>query len=194
MRIAKQMHAVALRPVSIATGGGGGGGGGGQRQRKKGKGVKIEKKRRKIVKRKVEYWKWKVEKLEKRRGPFKPLKYVLVYQNGNFLPGKSISKSGKITLPPQKNFPVTPLCLRHRIVLFSLMSYPPSCSLYSCSPRRASRKLWTVYEMLSCMQQLRERYASRTCFYARALLWCQRQGLNYAQSHPTVSSTLMHRF
>ena len=29
-----------------------------------------------------------------------------VYQNGNFLPGK---KSGKMTLPPQKNMPVTPL-------------------------------------------------------------------------------------
>ena len=36
-----------------------------------------------------------------------------VYQNGNFLPGKNISgrekKSGKMTLPPQKNMPVTPL-------------------------------------------------------------------------------------
>ena len=38
-----------------------------------------------------------------------------VYQNGNFLPGKSIQafhaekKSGKITLPPQKNLPVMPL-------------------------------------------------------------------------------------
>ena len=43
-----------------------------KRQGKKGKGVKIEKKRRKIVKGKVEYWKWKVEKLqteELRRGP-----------------------------------------------------------------------------------------------------------------------------
>ena len=30
-----------------------------KRQRKKGKGVKIEKKRRKIVKGKVENWKWK---------------------------------------------------------------------------------------------------------------------------------------
>ena len=57
-----------------------------------------------------------------------------------------------------------------------------------------SRKLWTVYEKVSCMQQLRERYASRTCYYARASLWCQRQELNYAQSQPTVSSTLMHRF
>ena len=36
-----------------------------------------------------------------------------VYQNGNFLPGKSISRrekrSGKMTLTPQKNMPVTPL-------------------------------------------------------------------------------------
>ena len=39
------------------------------------------------------------------------------------------------------------------------------------------------------MQQLRERYASRICYYARASLWRQRQGLNYAQSQPTVSST-----
>ena len=66
--------------------------------------------------------------------------------------------------------------------------------LYSCSPRRASRKLWTVYETVSCMQQLRERYALRTCYYARASLWRQRQGLNYAQLQPTVSFTLMHRF
>ena len=35
-----------------------------------------------------------------------------VYQNGNFLPGKSISrreKNQEKTLPPQKNMPVTPL-------------------------------------------------------------------------------------
>ena len=36
-----------------------------------------------------------------------------VYQNGNFLLGKEHftpgKKSGKMTLPPQKNFPVTPL-------------------------------------------------------------------------------------
>ena len=46
----------------------------------------------------------------------------------------------------------------------------PSLSVYSCSPRWVSRKLWTVYETVSCMQQLRERYASRTCYYARASL------------------------
>ena len=66
--------------------------------------------------------------------------------------------------------------------------------LYSCSPLRVSRKLWTVYETVSCMQQLCKRYALRTCYYARASLWRQRQGLNYTQSQPTVSSTLMHRF
>ena len=33
-----------------------------KRQGKKGKGVKIEKKRRKIVKGRVENWKWKLEK------------------------------------------------------------------------------------------------------------------------------------
>ena len=36
-----------------------------------------------------------------------------VYQIGNFLPGNSIlrreKQSGKMTLPPQKNMPVTPL-------------------------------------------------------------------------------------
>ena len=52
--------------------------------------------------------------------------------------------------------------------------------LYSCSPRQVSRKLWTVHETVSCMQQLRERYAWRSCYYARASLWRQRQGLNYA--------------
>ena len=39
-----------------------------------------------------------------------------IYQNGNFLPGKKHftpgKKSGKMTLPPQKNMPVTPLLLR----------------------------------------------------------------------------------
>ena len=58
-----------------------------------------------------------------KRGPFFSLftsendgNLFWVYQNGNFLPGKSISrrdkKSGKMTLPPQKNMPVTPLVTR----------------------------------------------------------------------------------
>ena len=51
-----------------------------------------------------------------------------------------------------------------------------------------------VWDGICCMQQLRERYASRTCYNARASLWRQSQGLKYAQSQPTVSSTLMHRF
>ena len=67
--------------------------------------------------------------------------------------------------------------------------YVVNVSLYSCSPYRVSRKLWTVHERVSCMQLLRERYASRTCYNAGASLWRQRQGLNYAQSQPTVSST-----
>ena len=41
--------------------------------------------------------------------------FFWVYQNGNFLPGKSIlhweKKSGKMTLPPLKNIPLTPLTL-----------------------------------------------------------------------------------
>ena len=69
-------------PNSGVTGGGGGWQGAGgrvpptsdreitadlpgkKRQGKRGKGMKIEKKRRKIIKGKVENWKWKVEKLQ----------------------------------------------------------------------------------------------------------------------------------
>ena len=87
-------------------------------KRGKGKGVKIEKKRRKIVKGKVENWKWeKEESYKMRRGPFLLLLLLLlfffffffllltfqnqknlfwVYQNGNFLTGKSISRKEKI--------------------------------------------------------------------------------------------------
>ena len=54
-----------------------------------------------------------------------------VYQNANFLPGKSISRRGKksrkMTLPPQKNTPDTPL-----------FSIPPFC----ISP--PNKCLWTV--------------------------------------------------
>ena len=79
-------------------------------------------------------------------------------------------------------------------VQFSSYTCSKVTYIYSCSPRRISRKLWAVFEMVSRIQQLRELYASRTCYYARASLWCQCQGLNYTQSQPTVSSTLMHRF
>ena len=48
-----------------------------------------------------------------------------------------------------------------------------SSLLYSCSPRRVSKKLLSAYETVSCMQQLRVRYALRTCYYARASLWRQ---------------------
>ena len=39
-----------------------------------------------------------------------------------------------------------------------------------CSPRQVSKKLWTVYETVSCMQQVCARYALRTCFYTCASL------------------------
>ena len=89
----------------------------------KGKGVNIEKERRKIVKLKVQEG-GKVKKWREYWFFFfffffashfsKPLKFVLfwVYQNGNFLSGKNISRRKKIRkndFAPQKNFPVTPL-------------------------------------------------------------------------------------
>ena len=58
-----------------------------KRQGKKGKGMKIKKKRRKIEKEKVKNWEFSTGKK-------------------HFTSGK---KSGKMTLPPQKNMPVTPL-------------------------------------------------------------------------------------
>ena len=97
-------------------------------QGKKGKGVKIEKKRRKTVKGKVENGNGSRKCYKKRWGPFffffllftfeNDGNLFWVYQNGNFLLGKNISrrekKSGKIiTLPPQKNTPVTPLIQSH---------------------------------------------------------------------------------
>ena len=66
--------------------------------------------------------------------------------------------------------------------------------LYSCSPCCGSRKLWTVYETVSCMQRLHARYALRTCYYGRASLWRQHQALNYAQLQATVSFTVMYMF
>ena len=62
----------------------------------------MEKKRRKTVKRKVENWKWKEGKLQNEERTFfafhfsKRLKFVLGVPNGNFLPGKSISRREKI--------------------------------------------------------------------------------------------------
>ena len=102
----------------------------GKRQGKKVKGVKIEKKRRKIIKEKLANWKRKVKKLQNaERTLFFFFFFCLsllktteicfgfwVYQNGNFLQGKKHftlgKKSGKMTLPPQKNMPVTPMPIR----------------------------------------------------------------------------------
>ena len=68
----------------------------------------------------MENWKWKEEKLqnEERTLLFVCLFFLLtfqndydlfwVYQNGNFLLGKN---QAKMTLPPQKNCPVTPLMI-----------------------------------------------------------------------------------
>ena len=47
-----------------------------------------------------------------------------VYQNGNFLPGKRLFKPGKksrkMTLPPPKIFPVTPLWIRYNEIAKTL--------------------------------------------------------------------------
>ena len=79
--------------------------------KEKGKGVKIEKKRRKIVKEKVE----KLQNEERTfllslfkttKICFGSTKMEIFYREKAFHAGE---KSGKITLPPRKNFPVTPL-------------------------------------------------------------------------------------
>ena len=96
--------------------------------RKKGKRGEIEKKRE-IAKGKVENGKWKVEKLQNEERSFffffffsffashfsKPLKFVLSLPKWKFSTGKKHftpgKNSGKMTLPPQKKFPVTPLMI-----------------------------------------------------------------------------------
>ena len=46
----------------------------------------------------------------------------------------------------------------------------------------SSQKLSTVYETVTCMQQLCARYALRICYYAHvALWWCQHYAFNYLQ-------------
>ena len=50
----------------------------------------------------------------------------------------------------------------------------------SVKPHWASRKLWTVYEFVSCMQKLHEHCALHTCYYAGDSLWHQPQALNDA--------------
>ena len=164
---------------------------------------KMEKKRRKSVKGKVENVKWKGKrKDEKELGMSRGFLYIFfffllftfwnhwnlfrVYKNENFyreIAFQARKKKWEKWLCPLKNIPLT-----------FAKAVPADVELYSCSPLRVSRKLWTVCETVSCMQQLCKRFALRTCYCARASLWRQRQGLNYAQSQPTVSSTLMHRF
>ena len=96
-----------------------------ERQGKKEKWSKKEGKSKKG--REVENWKWNAEKLQNEERTFfffffffPPFKnhwnLFWVYQNGNFLAGRSISrrgkKSGKTTLPPLKNIPLRPLSKR----------------------------------------------------------------------------------
>ena len=52
--------------------------------------------------------------------------------------------------------------------------------IYSCSPQQVIRILWTVYETVSCMNQLCTCYALRTFYSAHASLLRQRQALYYA--------------
>ena len=105
------------------------------------KGVKIEKKRRKIVKREGGKLEMEVGKVIKRGEElflfiffffafhfWKRRKFVLDLPKREFSTGKkhftSGKKSGKMTLPPQKNMPVTPLVqdkglLTHKLTYFS---------------------------------------------------------------------------
>ena len=78
------------------------------RQGEKGK---MEQKRRKIEKGEVENWKWKDEKLQNEDKTFFTFQndwnLFWVYQNGNFLPGKSISRREKIrknAFPPSEKY------------------------------------------------------------------------------------------
>ena len=62
--------------------------------------------------------------------------------------------------------------------------------VYSYSPPWDSRKLWTVYETVSCLQQFRERCALCTCYYVHI-----RYDTNpkHLQMQAIVSCTLVHR-
>ena len=61
--------------------------------------------------------------------------------------------------------------------------------LYSCSPHQVSKKLPTVYETVSCIQQLFARYALSTCYYARFVMTAA-QRIQLCTMQATVSSTL----
>ena len=94
--------------------------------RKKGK----RRRKRKIVKGKVENWKWKEGKLPNEERTFFSFSFLglpkLKFTTGkkHFTPGK---KSGKMTLPPQKNYPVTPLLIFEHNIYFlaKMLTYNP---------------------------------------------------------------------
>ena len=44
--------------------------------------------------------------------------------------------------------------------------------MYTCSRCQVSRRLWTVYETVSSMQQVRTCYTLRTCYHAMHTLHC----------------------
>ena len=114
---------------------------------------KMEKKRRKIKKGKVENWKWKEEKLQnEERTSFhfsKPLKFVLGLPKSEFSTGeKSISCREKIhdkwlCPPPLKNIPLMPLhtilyCMCHSILTSQGVSW--QTPWYACSSEKMSKK------------------------------------------------------
>ena len=65
--------------------------------------------------------------------------------------------------------------------------------LYLCSPCRVSRKLWTVFEMVFCVQQLHKCYALRTWLLRLRFVMMPVQSINNVQLQAMVTSTLMHR-
>ena len=108
-----------------------------KRKGKNGKGVKIEKKRRKIVKGKVENWIGSRKSCKKRWGPFFFFFFfffllfktteIWVYQNRNFLPGKSISRGEK----NQEKLlcPLRRICLLRPCLLFKSNKLCNCCGL-----------------------------------------------------------------
>ena len=111
-----------IQPTSGVTGGGGvppdtsyreifADVSGKKRQGKQGKWVKIEKERRKIVKGKVENWKWKYEKVQKEARTFfffffffflKTTEICFGFTRVGIFYRKKKKKSGKMTAPSEK--------------------------------------------------------------------------------------------
>ena len=89
---------------------------------------KMERKEGKFEREKVENRNGRRKIMKMSRGPFfgeegachfsKPLEFIWVYQNGEFLPGKCIfhagKKFGKLTLPPLENISLMPLPMEIR--------------------------------------------------------------------------------